>query len=48
VRFGKAEADAIDWATGTDEKNAEIIMATRDRADLIVPASVLPLSAESI
>jgi pantothenate kinase len=48
VRFGKAEADAIAWATGTDEKNAEIIMATRDRADLIVPASVLPLSAESV
>jgi pantothenate kinase len=48
VRFGKAEADAIAWATGSDEKNAEIIMATRDRADLIVPASVLPLSAGSI
>ncbi len=45
MRFGKPAADAIAWATGTDESNAEIIMATRDRADLIVPASVLPLSA---
>ncbi|GIE99248.1 nucleoside/nucleotide kinase family protein [Paractinoplanes rishiriensis] len=41
VRFGKPEADAIAWATGTDEHNAEVIMATRDRADLVVPASVL-------
>jgi pantothenate kinase len=41
VRFGKEEAAAIAWATGTDERNAEVIMATRDRADLIVPAAVL-------
>ncbi|WP_436531730.1 nucleoside/nucleotide kinase family protein [Actinoplanes sp. HUAS TT8] len=41
VRFGKPEADAIAWATGTDERNAEIIMATRNRADLIIPATVL-------
>ena len=41
VRFGKPEPDAVAWATGTDERNARIIMATRDRADLIVPSSVL-------
>lgn len=41
VRFGKPEPDALAWATGTDERNAEVIMATRDRADLIVPAAVL-------
>jgi pantothenate kinase len=41
VRFGKPQADAVAWATGTDERNAELIMATRDRADLIVPATVL-------
>jgi pantothenate kinase len=41
VRFGKPEADAIAWATGTDERNAEVIMSTRARADLIVPAAVL-------
>ncbi|MEU4690601.1 nucleoside/nucleotide kinase family protein [Actinoplanes sp. NPDC023714] len=36
VRFGKPPADALAWATGTDERNAEIIMATRDRADLVI------------
>jgi pantothenate kinase len=41
VRFGKPEADAVAWATGTDERNAEVIMATRDRADLVVPAVVV-------
>ena len=41
VRFGKDEAAAVAWATGTDERNAEIIMATRDRADLIVPAALM-------
>ncbi|BAL90065.1 hypothetical protein AMIS_48450 [Actinoplanes missouriensis 431] len=41
VRFGKAEADAVAWATGTDERNAELIASTRERADLLVPDSVL-------
>jgi pantothenate kinase len=40
-RFGKDEAAAVAWATGTDERNAEIIAATRDRADLVVPSAVL-------
>ncbi len=29
------------WATGTDERNAAVIAATRDRADLIVPAALI-------
>ena len=29
------------WATGTDERNAEVIQATRARADLIVPAALM-------
>jgi pantothenate kinase len=41
VRFGKDPAAAVAWATGTDERNAEVIAATRERADLIVPAGVL-------
>ncbi|WP_250037323.1 nucleoside/nucleotide kinase family protein [Paractinoplanes maris] len=41
VRFGKDETDAIEWATGTDERNAAVIAETRDRADLIVPASLI-------
>jgi pantothenate kinase len=42
LRFGKDEPSAIEWATGTDERNARIIAATRDGADLIVPAGVVP------
>ncbi|MEU8242756.1 nucleoside/nucleotide kinase family protein [Actinoplanes missouriensis] len=41
VRFGKAQADAVAWATGTDERNAALIASTRERADLLVPDSVL-------
>ncbi|MGK5681753.1 nucleoside/nucleotide kinase family protein [Actinoplanes sp. URMC 104] len=41
VRFGKDEAAATEWATGTDERNAELIAATRTAADLVVPAGLL-------
>jgi pantothenate kinase len=41
IRFGKAEAAAVAWATGTDERNAAVIAATRERADLIVPAALI-------
>jgi pantothenate kinase len=41
IRFGKDESAAVAWATGTDERNAMVIMATRDRADLIVPAELM-------
>ncbi|WP_433717456.1 nucleoside/nucleotide kinase family protein [Actinoplanes sp. CA-051413] len=40
-RFGKNEHDAARWATGTDERNATVIAATRDRADLLVPAALI-------
>jgi pantothenate kinase len=40
-RFGKDEAAAVAWATGSDERNAEVIRATRARADLIVPAALM-------
>ncbi|UQU68272.1 nucleoside/nucleotide kinase family protein [Couchioplanes caeruleus] len=40
-RFGKDEAAAVEWATGTDERNAAVIAATRDRADLLVPAALI-------
>jgi pantothenate kinase len=29
------------WATGTDERNAAVILAPRDRADPIVPAALM-------
>jgi pantothenate kinase len=41
VRFGKDESDALSWATGTDERNAALVAATRPRADLIVPATLI-------
>lgn len=41
MRFGKPEPTAIEWATGTDERNAVLIAATRSRADLLVDASLL-------
>ena len=41
VRFGKDEPAAVEWATGTDERNAAVIAATRDRADLLIPAELI-------
>ena len=41
VRFGKPEDAAVAWATGTDERNAALIAATRERADLLVPAALI-------
>ncbi len=40
-RYGKDEQAAIAWATGTDERNARVVRATRERADLIVPAALM-------
>ena len=34
--FGKNPQAAHDWAHGSDQRNAEIVAATRSRADLIV------------
>jgi pantothenate kinase len=41
VRFGKPESAAIEWATGTDERNAELVRVSRERADLIVDAELI-------
>ncbi|WP_030435233.1 nucleoside/nucleotide kinase family protein [Actinoplanes subtropicus] len=41
IRFGKPEPAAIEWANGTDEWNAAVIAATRDRADLVIPAGLI-------
>lgn len=35
-KFGKSPAAARAWATGPDQRNAELIVTTRDRADLIL------------
>jgi pantothenate kinase len=39
--FGKDEEAALAWATGTDERNAAVIAATKSRADLIIPAELM-------
>ncbi|WP_217143437.1 nucleoside/nucleotide kinase family protein [Streptomyces sp. AC627_RSS907] len=43
VEFGKSPGDAVAWARGTDQRNAALVAATRDRADLVVPAAALPV-----
>jgi pantothenate kinase len=40
-RFGKEHDAAVAWVMGTDQRNAELIAQTRDRADLIIPARVI-------
>jgi pantothenate kinase len=34
--FGKAPDQAVIWATGSDERNAELVRNTRDAADLVI------------
>lgn len=41
IRFGKQPDAAHAWATGTDERNAALITATRDRADLLIPSDLV-------
>lgn len=38
TEFGKQPAAAEAWALGPDQANADRIMASRDRADLVIPA----------
>ncbi|MFI9586162.1 nucleoside/nucleotide kinase family protein [Streptomyces sp. NPDC052236] len=41
-QFGKDHETAVTWVLGADQRNADLIARTRDRADLIVPATALP------
>ncbi|MET7327108.1 nucleoside/nucleotide kinase family protein [Nonomuraea sp. NPDC005650] len=41
VRFGKPRDHAVSWVEEVDERNAELIAATRPKADLIVPDAVI-------
>ncbi|WP_371664348.1 nucleoside/nucleotide kinase family protein [Streptomyces sp. NBC_00280] len=38
--FGKDHDTAVAWVRGTDQRNADLVAATRDRADLVVPGSL--------
>ncbi|MEU6917900.1 nucleoside/nucleotide kinase family protein [Streptomyces olindensis] len=41
-RFGKSHRHAVEWVLRSDQRNAELVAATRDRADLVVPGQALP------
>ncbi|GAA0660231.1 nucleoside/nucleotide kinase family protein [Streptomyces thermocarboxydovorans] len=39
--FGKTHEEAVAWVTRSDQRNAELVAATRHRADLVVPMAAL-------
>jgi pantothenate kinase len=39
--FGKGHEEAVAWVLRTDQRNADLIASTRDRADLLVPVASL-------
>ncbi|AKJ08948.1 fructose transporter [Streptomyces incarnatus] len=43
-QFGKDHETAVAWVLGTDQRNADLVATTRERADLVVPAAVLAAS----
>ncbi|MFE2942835.1 nucleoside/nucleotide kinase family protein [Streptomyces sp. NPDC059255] len=43
--FGKPHDAAVAWALGTDQRNADLVAATRALADLVVPGTALPAPA---
>lgn len=40
--FGKGHDEAVAWVRGTDQRNAELVAATRGFADLVVPPVAMP------
>ncbi|MDO0909486.1 nucleoside/nucleotide kinase family protein [Streptomyces sp. DT2A-34] len=44
--FGKPHEQAVAWVLGSDQHNAQLVAATRDRADLIVPGTAFSLPRE--
>lgn len=45
VEFGKSPEEAAAWVRRTDEPNARLVEATRERADLVVPGAALSRAA---
>ncbi|MFI6658625.1 nucleoside/nucleotide kinase family protein [Streptomyces sp. NPDC050523] len=43
-RFGKGHEEAVEWVMRSDQRNAELVAAARDRADLTVPMGDLALT----
>lgn len=48
VRFGRSPQEAYDRSYGSDQRNAEVIAATRSRADRIVRPASIPTSTEAL
>lgn len=44
--FGKSHAEAVAWVMRSDQRNAQLVAATRERADLVVPVTALPVPQE--
>jgi pantothenate kinase len=42
-QFGKGHEQAVDWVMRSDQHNAELVAATRERADLVIPLGELAL-----
>ncbi|WAX76485.1 nucleoside/nucleotide kinase family protein [Streptomyces sp. KMM 9044] len=42
VEFGKSQDEAVAWVARSDGPNGELVVRTRHRADLVVPASAVP------
>ncbi|MFG2944331.1 nucleoside/nucleotide kinase family protein [Streptomyces adustus] len=40
--FGKGHEEAVAWVLGTDQRNADLVAGTRERADLVVPETAVP------
>ena len=43
--FGKGHEEAVEWVLRSDQRNAELVAATRDRADLVVAVGELALKS---
>lgn len=43
--FGKSHEEAVSWVHRSDQRNAELVAGSRDRADLVVPEPALPRPA---
>lgn len=46
--FGKPHDQAVAWVLGSDQRNAELVAATRDRAELVVPGTVVRIPHEPL
>ncbi|MGI5380326.1 nucleoside/nucleotide kinase family protein [Streptomyces sp. CA-251387] len=45
-QFGKTHDQAVTWVLRSDQRNAQLVASTRDKADLVVPGAALPVPQE--